>query len=173
MQSPYSDNIIFLDTEFTTLDPAKGQLISIGLIKQNGKQLYLELEYDENTLESWVKKNVIPSLTGDQISREVAQKKIERFIGNKVEKPYLVAYVNQFDAIYWYKLFGSAKKHPAFWVPIDFASILFGLGYKPNSLGSHKFLKDLGVEKSGYTEHNALDDARMLRDVYNALFAKL
>src|SRR4030066_1628453 len=42
---PFSDNIVFLDTEFSSLDPYKGEILSIGLVKMNGDGLYLELEY--------------------------------------------------------------------------------------------------------------------------------
>ena len=170
MQS-YSQNIIFLDTEFTTLDPAKGELMSIGLVRlDDGKELYLELEYNPATAEPWVKKHVVPNLTGKKVTRAAACKKIEQFIGKpatkKDKKPYLMAYVNQFDAIYWYKLFGSAKEHPAYWIPLDFASVLFAHGYSPNSLGKHRFFKELGLNKDDGDTHNALDDARRLREIY-------
>ena len=42
----FSDNIIFLDAEFSTLDPYEGEILSIGLVKLNGDNLYLELEYN-------------------------------------------------------------------------------------------------------------------------------
>lgn len=32
----FSDNIIFLDTEFSSLDPYKGEMLSVGLVKVNG-----------------------------------------------------------------------------------------------------------------------------------------
>lgn len=159
----YSTNIIFFDTEFTDLDPKIGSLLSIGMIKYTGEELYLELEYD-GPMHPWVKKNVIPKLTEKKVSREDAKKKLRKFVGNG--KPYLVAYVNQFDAIYWYELFGSPKDHPAFWIPIDFASILFAHGYDPNSMGKKKFFDMLGVEQEKYALHNALDDTRLLRDLY-------
>lgn len=175
--TPYSDNLIFFDTEFTTLDPSRGQLLSVGLVKyQEGSELYLELEYDTSTVEPWVAKRVIPLLTEKKHSPESARKIITEFVGEvekEKDKPFLVSYVNQFDAIYWYKLFNSPKDHPVFWIPIDFASILFAYGYAPNSLGRHKFYKELGVDKKKYREHNALDDARLLRDVYMALIQKV
>ena len=52
---PYSKNIIFLDTEFSSLDSNKGEILSIGLVKLDGKELYLELEYD-SPVSDWVKK---------------------------------------------------------------------------------------------------------------------
>src|SRR3989338_1487581 len=124
---PYSDNIIFLDTEFSSLDPYKGEILSIGLVKLNGDELYLEIGY-EGPLDQWVVENVIPDLKRKKINREDALIEIRKFVGS--QKPYIVAYVNQYDVIYTYKLFGKEEK-PFFWLPIDFASILFGLGIDP------------------------------------------
>lgn len=163
--SPYSNNIVFLDTEFSTLDPYLGEILSIGIVKLDGSELYLELEYD-GPISDWVKKNIIPTLTQPKVSRSNAIEKIKQFIGNK--KPYVVSYVNQFDTLYLYKLMG-VDMHPFFWLPIDFASILFGLGIRPESYNPEdpqSFLKDLGVDSSKYHQHNSLDDACLLREVY-------
>lgn len=168
---PYSDNIIFMDTEFTDLDIRKGQLLSVGLVKITGEELYIEIEYTD-TPHEWVIKNVLPHLNGEPVPSGVAQSKIRDFIGQEGSRPYLVAYVNQFDAVFWYDLFGSAKDHPAYWIPIDFASILFGFGYAPDSMGHHTFFEELTIDKEAYKAHNALDDARLLRDVYKKFFQK-
>jgi len=95
-----------------------------------------------------------------------AKRRIREFIGKK--EPYLVSYVNQFDAIYWYKLFG-VNNHPAYWLPIDFASILFGLGIDPEAYyhgDKNNFYKEIGIDHTKYKEHHALDDAKLLREVY-------
>lgn len=167
---PYSENIIFLDTEFTDLNCKVGELLSIGLIKYTGEELYLELE-STGPVHPWVQEKVLPYLTQPKVSREVAREKIKEFVGDT--QPYLMAYVNQFDAIYWYELFGSPKEHPAYWIPIDFASILFGLGYSPNSMGKHDFFKQLGVNKENFQEHNALTDARLLKETYLKFYNSL
>jgi hypothetical protein len=39
--TPYSDNIVFVDTEFSGLEHYLGELISIGLVKPGGEELYL------------------------------------------------------------------------------------------------------------------------------------
>ena len=169
----FSKNIIFFDTEFTNLDHKVGELLSIGLIKYTGEKLYIELEYENKNVHPWVKKRVLPYLTKRKITREKAQEKINKFIGINTkgkDKPCLMAYVNQFDAIYWYDLFGTPKKHPAFWIPIDFASILFAHGFAPDSFGKKAFLNKIGIDKTKYIEHNALEDAKMLRDVYLKLY---
>jgi DNA polymerase III epsilon subunit-like protein len=163
---PFSKNIIFLDTEFSHLNPYKGEILSIGLVKITGEELYLELEYD-GPVSPWVKKNIILTLKRNKISREDACEKIRKFVGKG--KPYAVAYVNQFDDVYMNKLFKSTtrKDLPFYWLPIDFASILFGMGLDPYSLSDKKFLKKVGVDITKFKHtHNALDDAKLLREVY-------
>lgn len=171
---PYSDNIVFFDSEFSSLDPYIGEFLSIGLIKPDGEELYLELRYD-GECDPWVKENILPTLNKEKVTREEAKRRIREFLGK--DRPYLVSYVNQFDAIYWYKLFG-VDEQPAFWIPIDFASILFGLGIEPRMYmetdGDPEGLAvRLGIDVSQYNLHNALDDARLLKDVYIRFYDKL
>lgn len=168
---PFTDNIIFYDTEFSSLDPYKGELLSVGMVKMNGEEFYCELEY-EGEYSDWVKEHLLQTLTGEKISRELVKQRIREFVGTN--KPYMLAYVNQFDSVYTYKLFGGPTE-PFYWIPLDFASILFGLGYDPEIYMADNYTKlatELGVEvKVGHT-HNALDDARLLREVYLALVVK-
>lgn len=96
MTKPFSKNIIFIDTEFSTLDPYKGEILSIGIVKLNGEELYLELEYDGEVSE-WVEKNILPNLNGHKVSREGARKQIKEFVGDN--KPYAVAFINQIENI--------------------------------------------------------------------------
>lgn len=168
MPDPYSENIIFFDTEFSDLNPYKGELLSIGMIKPNGNEFYIEIEHD-GEVSDWVQENVISSFTGPKVSREEAKVKTKEFVG--ADTPYLVSYVNQFDAIYWYKLFG-VENQPAYWIPIDFASILFGFGINPANYSNQEFLDDLGIDTSKYKKHNALDDARLLKEIYIKFFEK-
>lgn len=168
MLNPFSENIIFFDTEFSDLDPYKGELLSIGMIKPSGEELYIEIDY-AGEVNDWVKRNVIPSLTGSKLTREEAKAKIREFMGSST--PYLVSYVNQFDAIYWYKLFGI-ENQPAYWIPIDFASVLFGAGINPTAYSNQEFLDDLGIDARKYKKHNALDDARLLKEIYIKFFEK-
>lgn len=165
---PCSDNIIFYDTEFSSLDPHIGEVLSVGLVKMKGEELYLELEYD-GEYSDWVREHLLETLTAPKAPRVKAKEIISEFVGDSL--PYMLAYVNQFDALYTYKLFGTPSK-PFYWLPLDFASVLFGLGYDPEIYmqdGYTKLAKMLGVDiKEGHT-HNALDDARFLREVYQKL----
>lgn len=162
----FSDNIIFVDTEFSTLDPYKGEVLSVGLVKQGGEELYIELEYD-GEYNDWVKENILPTLKGFKISREEACLKIEEFVGDK--NPFMISFVNSFDVIYLYKL--TKNKNPFFWIPVDFASIMFCLGFDPEKYLD--FASSLGINIKDYKQHNALDDARLLREVYLSLRKKL
>ena len=170
MMKPFSSNIIFMDTEFSTLDPYKGEILSVGLVKLNGEELYLELEY-QGEVNDYVKERIIPTLTAPKVSREEATKRIKEFIGSSM--PYMVGYSNAYDVIYWYKLLFLGSLHPGddpfYWLPIDFASMLFAFGINPEGHNwKHKdsFIQEIGIDYRKYKRHNALDDARLLREVY-------
>lgn len=168
MNEPFSQNIIFYDTEFTHLDARTGELLSLALVKLNGEELYIEFDY-QGEVHPWVREHVLPTLMSEKkYSKEEAKKVIREFIGEN--KPYLVAYVNQFDSVFWYDLFGSPQEHPVFWIPIDFAAMLFATGLDPTSMGKEKFLDSIGIDKSIFSLHNALDDAKLLRLVYKKYF---
>ena len=156
---PFSENIIFLDTEFSSLNPYEGEILSIGMVKLNGEELYLELEYD-GPVSDWVKEHIVPTLTAKKVSRKEARKRIKEFVGSA--HPYAVSFVNQYDTIYLYKLF-QGDEHPFFWLPIDFAAILFGVGLDPDSTV-------IEAPAGKYREHHALDDAKFLRENYLKFF---
>lgn len=162
--------IIFFDTEFSSLDPNKGEILSVGLVKENGNELYLELEC-EGEISQWAKENILPTLQLPKVSREEACNKIREFAGN--DKPVLMAYVNQFDILYLYKLFG-VDDCPFFWMPLDFASILYAHGYNPLEYyeKQKEFAKKFGLDAEKYHQHHALDDARLVRDTYLKLKEK-
>lgn len=65
---PFSDNVIFVDTEFSSLNPYKGEVLSIGLVKINGEELYLELEY-QGEVDDWPKQNILPTLKSPKVNR--------------------------------------------------------------------------------------------------------
>jgi DNA polymerase III epsilon subunit-like protein len=166
---PFSENIIFVDTEFSTLDPYKGEILSVGMVKTDGEELYIELEHNGEVSE-WVRDNILPTLIQTKVSRNKAKELIKEFVGEG--KPYMVSYVNQFDTIYMYKLFGVGNE-PFYWLPIDFASILFAHGRDPEDLGNiEKICNEFGVDYNNHHQHHALDDAKLLREIYLKIFQK-
>jgi len=172
MIKPYSQNIVFFDTEFSSLDLDRGEILSLGFAKLNGEELYLELDF-KGEADKWPKENILPGLNEKKVTPKEAVKKIEGFIGN--EKPYLVAYVNQFDMTYFYKLFGLDNFNERFnWIPVDFASILFAMDINPEILVEREksFFNKLDIDLTKYHQHNALDDAKLMREVYLSLSLK-
>jgi len=167
--TPYSKNVIFLDTEFSTSEPYNGEILSIGLVKLNGDELYLELEYEGPTSD-WVKEKILTTLNKKKISRDKAVKVIRRFVGKN--RPYIVAHFSPYDFIYLNKLFGTSKPEqiPFKWVPVDFMSIFFAKGMNPETMipknKRNIFYKNIGIDVSKFTIHKALDDAKLLREVY-------
>lgn len=169
---PFSDNIIFMDAEFSSIDPNTGEIISIGMIKPEGEELYLEIEYNPDLLDEWVKKNVVPSLSGNTINKDQARKLIKNFIGDN--EPYVITYIGQFDTVFYWKLFGIPKDKPTYrhWFPIDFASLLFFHNIEPKDyLKKQERLSHINA--SGAKTHNALYDARLLKEAYYQLIDQL
>ncbi len=165
MFKPFSDNLIFLDTEFTGLDINKDELISLGMVKMNGEELYLEFDYKAKPI-PWVKKHVLPNLDNKKILKTKAIKEIKKFVGDK--KPYAISYVNQFDIAFFYKLIPH-KNSPFHFAPIDIASMLFAVGMDPEMLRQKnlgKICKKLKINKGEFKTHNALDDAKIYRKIY-------
>jgi hypothetical protein len=165
---PFSDNIVFLDTEFTDLDPDRGELMSLALKKPSGEELYLELEYKREPSD-WVKRNVLPYLEGKTLAKTDAAKRIRAFIGES--KPYLIAFVNDFDVMHFYRLF-TVEDQPCHWLPIDFASILWGVGIDPQKYSRNRkeLARELGIDTEKHQAHNALDDVRLLKEVYDKFY---
>lgn len=165
---PYeSENLIFFDTEFSSLEPNDGQLLSIGIVKLNGEELYIELQH-EGDVSEWVAKHVVPSLDELKLSSAQAADKIREFLGES--NPFAIAFVDNYDVIYLTKIFGAGSL-PFRWMTVDFSSILFANGinpvkFLPDEKGAFAFYKKLGINLGKYRKHHALDDAKLLRDVW-------
>jgi DNA polymerase III epsilon subunit-like protein len=166
-------NIVFIDTEFTDLDPYKGELLSVGMCKLNGDELYLELAH-EGISSDWVTEHILPTLNNQKVSREESAILIRNFLGDSM--PFAIGFVDNYDVIYLTKLFGAGNL-PFRWMTIDFASILFAIGVNPvkyqlDSSGAKSFYRKLGIDMKQYRQHHALDDAKLLRDVWMKLVAQ-
>jgi len=164
---PFSDDIVFFDAEFTGIDACAHDLISVGMMDAAGeKELYFELPYDDAKVSDWTREHVVPYLTGEEITHEQARKAIRKFCGNS--EPHLVATVNQRDMAFFHKLFDD-KNEPIHRIPIDFATILFAIGLNPARTindGKDKFYASFGIDLADYNMHNALEDTRLMRDLY-------
>ena len=140
----------FLDTEFNGWG---GALLSLALVPEDGEELYLTLRCDD-ALHSWVERNVVPyldhvpdSLQAPRLSRKDAADVVSAYLASD-PAPEIVADwpedIAQFNALL---LIG-----PGLMVPTP--PLTFQLVPLPN----------YSVAENSAVPHNALHDARALRD---------
>jgi hypothetical protein len=171
--TPFSNNIVFFDAEFTDLHFDSAELISLAFAKPTGEELYLELEYTA-PVSKWVAHHVVPFLKGEKKSQEVVRREIRDFIGEQkpADRPFLVAHVNQYDMAFWHRLF-DGEEEPVHRVPIDFASMLFAHGLNPRIFSEEEtgedFLRSIGIDPTQFQKHNSMDDVRLLKAVYEKM----
>lgn len=86
--------LLFLDTEFTGLDQANPDLISIGLVDECGREFYAELPESNWTVQcnEWVHFNVLPHLWGDGyvLSEKAIQERLSVWIESIPEECVIV-----------------------------------------------------------------------------------
>jgi hypothetical protein len=146
---------IFFDTEFIE-DGKTIDLISIGLVREDGESLYAELkEADLSKASSWVRENVLPHLNGLTISRRDLAKIIIDFVG---EKPEFWAYYADYDWVVLCQLFGTMMDLPKGW-PMYCRDVKQLCDW----LGNPKLPENKGVA------HNALEDAKWTVHAYEFL----
>jgi 3' exoribonuclease, RNase T-like len=142
----------FLDTEFIDSGPAEPiSLISIGIVCEDGRELYLEWRYAPLDLANdWVKANVLPHLKGGDVSvlfGEMAGR-IGSFVGDD-PKPEFWGFYSAFDWVLFCGIFGGMLNLPKGW-----PKYCHDLKQWCDMLGN----PSLPLQDS--TEHNALNDAR-------------
>lgn len=146
---------IFFDTEFLE-DGKTIELISIGMVREDGQTLYLEnAEFDwEICKDSWLVDNVLPSLsripdvlrTRKQITNEILE-----FVGNK---PEFWGWFADYDWVVLCQLFGRMIDLPIGW---------------PMYCRDLKQITDeydIILPKQISVEHNALNDALWTKESY-------
>jgi len=148
----------FLDTEFN--DNGKTiQLISIGLVSEDGREYYAEASFDwESSIGNiiWLKNNVKPYLTGNtKISSTIAND-IVNFIGS--DRPEFWAYYASYDWVVLCQLYGTMMDLPKRWPKYcnDIQQEIKRLG-----------ISYLDLPKMKGNLHNALDDAKDVKSIYN------
>lgn len=149
---------IFFDTEFIE-DGKTIELISIGMVREDGAVLYLvSNEFDESRANDWVKENVLNQLgTEERFSRKEIAQKILEFAG---DKPEFWAYYADYDWVVLCQLFGRMID-----LPKHFPMFCMDLKQEMQRLG---YTKDR-LDNAGVTcnkEHNALEDAIWTKRAY-------
>jgi len=155
---------IFLDTEFTGLHQ-NTSLISIGMVAEDGRELYCELnDYDHEQVDEWLKTNVIANLYNtNPINREAVAKAIEGFI-EPYESVEIWSDCLAYDWVLFCELFGGAFGVPknVYYIPFDICTLMKIKGVDPD-IHRESFAGIQGVK------HNALHDARVIKACYEKL----
>jgi hypothetical protein len=148
---------IWFDTEFIE-DGHTIELLSIGMVREDGKTMYLEnLSADYSLASEWVKENVIPhlDLVKHGVAREEIGPKVRDFAG---DKPEFWAYYADYDWVVLCQLFGQMINLPEGW-PMYCRDV-------------KQLCDDLGNPKlpeQSSTEHHALADAKWTREAHEFL----
>lgn len=150
----------WFDTEFIE-DGKTIDLISIGLVAEDGRTLYLESsECNLDRASPWVRENVIPHLVGGsaRADRVQMQTAIRNFVDDGDGKPEFWAYYADYDWVALCQLFGTMMDLPNGW-PMYCRDL-------------KQLCDDLGnptLPKQDSTEHHALADARWTRQAWEFL----
>lgn len=150
----------FIDTEFIE-DGKTIELISIGMVKENGDEFYaISNEFDGSRANNWVKRNVLIHLPdpGDSLykSKKQIAADILTFIGN--DKPVFWAYFSGYDWIVLCQLYGAMSELPVRW-----PKYCRDIKQFADSLGNPK------LPAKPEKDHHALEDAKWNLRTYNFL----
>jgi hypothetical protein len=176
---------VFFDTEFTGLHKDT-TLISIGLISEDGKTFYAELnDYDESQVDDWLMSNVINNLIYNNY-KDLMPKGIPRYICNyniksnkHVIADTLTDWLSQFDSVEMWSdclsydwvlfcdLFGHAFNIPknVYYIPFDICTLFKIKGIDPDVNREEFAGLEVGVDR----KHNALWDAQVIKTCYEKL----
>jgi hypothetical protein len=135
---------LFLDTEFNGFG---GKLISMALVPEDKTkpEFYKELHITEQ-LEPWVRENVVPHLVLPPMGYGEFQDALANYLWNVGESIIIADWPD--DIRYFCE------------------SLITGPGQMINLMNNVKFELDFGIEYESLVPHNALHDARAIRDFY-------
>jgi hypothetical protein len=151
---------IWFDTEFIE-DGRTIDLISIGMVREDGHYLYLEnSDCDLSRASDWVRANVLPHLKGGiaRMARSEIAEAVRRFAG---DRPEFWAYYADYDWVALCQLFGTMMQLPKGWP-------MFCLDIKQEA----QRLGNPELPSTGKSEHDALADARWNRSAWEVLRAR-
>lgn len=153
--------ILFLDTEFTSLDQPDPDLISIALVREDGNYFYAELPPDaySERASDWVKQNVLHLLDGGcrQLTRAILSSRLTEWIESIQDKTLIVTDAPDFDFELLKPLLSPWPRNLARQAMI-FDSYSMGVSRQPWLFNiMQKYHEERGPM------HHALNDAQALR----------
>src|SRR5690606_23282011 len=125
---------IFFDTEFTGLHQ-QTTLISIGMIAEDGRELYIELnDYSDMQVDDWIEENVLSKLYNtNPVSHTEASLAIEGFI-EPYESVEMWSDCLSYDWVLFNNLWGHAFDVPKqiYYIPFDICTLFKIKGVNPD-----------------------------------------
>ena len=180
---------VFFDTEFTGLQKDT-QLISIGLISEDGKEFYAEFaSINTELLNDWIIENVLMNTAkyGEINEIDIVVNESDYHFGTKEEiKEELLKWLDQFDEVQlisdvchydmvlFIDIFGTAFDLPEKVSPVcydinqDIASHYEESQKQAFDRSREDILEEFGLTIIGQ-KHNSLYDARVIQQIYNVL----
>lgn len=156
----------FFDTEFTGLQQDT-DLISIGIIMEDGAKIYLELnDYRPEKIDIWLQENVIAKLTTPvekRVSRAEAAEILSVFF-SEYEHVQMWSDCLAYDWVLFNNLFGHAFNLPKniSYIPMDICTLMEIKGVDPD-ISREEFSGAEGAK------HNAMYDALVIKACYEKL----
>lgn len=159
---------IFFDTEFTGLHQ-NTNLISIGIVAEDGREFYAEIsDYNNRYISVWVKENVINNLTGKNVIKQAELKdKLTRWL-EQYDEVEVWSDCLAYDWVLFCQIWGGAGFVPrnVSYIPFDICTMMKLNGVDPDInreeyVGKEKFRKA--------RKHNAMHDARVIKACYDKL----
>jgi len=158
---------VFFDTEFTGLHK-NTTLISIGMVSEDGKEFYAELnDYDQSQIDDWLRSNVIANLyQGDAAMNTTETAHCVTEWLSQFDKVEMWSDCLAYDWVLFNHLFGHAFNIPknVYYIPFDICTLFAAKGIDPD-VNREQFA---GIDGA---KHNALHDARAIRACYERLTA--
>lgn len=175
---------VFFDSEFTGLKK-DSDLISIGLVSENGEGLYIEFnDYRTELVDEWIMENVISNLLHKNLNqlddicenaiylkgdRKTATSLILNWfntISSKDEQIEIWSDCLSYDWVLFNDLFGGALSIPEkiYYIPFDICTLFKLKGIDPD-INRENFV---GI-KNTENKHNALHDAMVIKMCYDKL----
>lgn len=173
---------VFFDCEFTGLHQ-NTTLVSIGLVAEDGRSFYAELEdYDRSQVDEWIQENVIDNLILASPPRNLPADAC--YLGNReIVRLALTDWLSRFEVVEMWgdclaydwvlfcELFGGAFNIPknVYYIPFDLATILRIRMQFDSSFDPDTNREELAGLPSNKNKHNALHDARVIKACFEGL----
>lgn len=180
---------VFFDTEFSGLYK-NTNLISIGLISEDGKQFYAEIEDEKlKNLDKWIEENVLIHTVnyGDALVLDIVNDENDFYIGDKqsiaqelkewfaqFDEVQLISDVCHYDMVLLIDLFGTAFDLPenvcaaCHDINQDIAMYEHITEQEAFDRNREDFLLNHKIEVMG-AKHNAMYDAKVIREIYRII----